>query len=450
MLTREEDVDAHALSRQGWTISAIARHLGRDRKTIRAYLSGDRTAGVRKPPAEGDAFAPFVDYVRERLAEDPHLWAVTLFDELQPLGFDRSYATLTRQIRTRRLRPHCEPCHPAKDRPVAVIEHPPGEETQWDWLELPDPPPGWAPAGKAFLLVGALSHSGRWRGQLCEGTDFAQLVAALDSVSRKLGGLTRAWRFDRMATVVSPNTGRVTAAFAAVAKHYGVQVALCPPRRGNRKGVVEKANHVAAQRWWRTLADDVTVEQAQASLDVWCTRRGDMRMRAGGTGGKLTVATLAAREPLRRPGPAFPAELTVQRLVSAQALVAYEGNFYSVPPELARSQVTVTHRLGAAHIDIAAAGPAGSSDVVLARHQLAPAGAGVQVRTDTHVAALNSAALAAATPTRPHRRKQRIPPGPAAQAAAAALTTPTGAAGAAVVIDLSRYAAAAAGRNTLT
>jgi transposase len=37
MLTREEDVDAHALRRQGWTISAIARHLGRDRKTIRAY-----------------------------------------------------------------------------------------------------------------------------------------------------------------------------------------------------------------------------------------------------------------------------------------------------------------------------------------------------------------------------------------------------------------------------
>ena len=39
MLTREEDVDAHALRRQGWTISAIARHLGHDRKTIRSYLT---------------------------------------------------------------------------------------------------------------------------------------------------------------------------------------------------------------------------------------------------------------------------------------------------------------------------------------------------------------------------------------------------------------------------
>jgi predicted transcriptional regulator len=49
MITREEDVDAHALHRRGWTISAIARHLGRDRKTIRAYLRGDREAGGACP-----------------------------------------------------------------------------------------------------------------------------------------------------------------------------------------------------------------------------------------------------------------------------------------------------------------------------------------------------------------------------------------------------------------
>ena len=76
MLTREEDIDVHALRRQGMSISAIARHLGRDRKTIRAYLAGGRVAGERKP-AEADPFEAFVDYVRARLTEDPHLWAVT-------------------------------------------------------------------------------------------------------------------------------------------------------------------------------------------------------------------------------------------------------------------------------------------------------------------------------------------------------------------------------------
>ncbi len=39
----------------------------------------------------------------------------------------------------------------------AVIEHPPGEETQWDWVELPDPPEAWGWGSKAHLFVGALS-----------------------------------------------------------------------------------------------------------------------------------------------------------------------------------------------------------------------------------------------------------------------------------------------------
>jgi hypothetical protein len=34
MLTQEDDVDIHALRKRGWSISAIARHVGRDRETV--------------------------------------------------------------------------------------------------------------------------------------------------------------------------------------------------------------------------------------------------------------------------------------------------------------------------------------------------------------------------------------------------------------------------------
>ena len=122
MLTREDDIDVHALRRQGWTISAIARHLGRDRKTIRAYLAGDRVAGVRARP-DPDPFEVFAPFCAQRLADDPHLWASALFDEVTDLGYLGSYPTMTRQIRIRGLRPACEPCRPAKGRPIAVIDH---------------------------------------------------------------------------------------------------------------------------------------------------------------------------------------------------------------------------------------------------------------------------------------------------------------------------------------
>ena len=442
MLTWEDDVDIHALHRQGWTISAIARHTGRDRKTVRAYLTGKRTPGVRARTE--DPFGPFLDYVTARLVEDPHLWALTLFDELQPLGFGSSYPTLTREIRVRRLRPDCQACRGATGRVNAVIDHPPGEETQWDWLDLPDPPASWGWGKTAHLLVGSLAHSGRWRATLAPSTDQPHLVDGLDRVTRALGGVTKAWRFDRMRTVCHPDTGRVSATFAGVAKHYGVTVSICPPRAGHRKGVVEKTNHTAAQRWWRTLADEVSVEQAQADVDRFATLRGDSRLRPTGDG-KASVATVAAAEPLRPvPATAYPIMIAETRTVSRQALVAYRGNRYSVPPELAGGQAVVSHPVGADQLDIAT--PTG---IVIARHRLAADGTGTVVRDHGHVIALDAAALAGASAARPHRRKERIPPGPAARTAADTLTGQPPRSGA-TVTDLSAYERAASGRNTLS
>jgi transposase len=453
MLTWEDDLEIHALRKRGWSISAIARHTKTNRRTVRNYLNGVTTPGVRKPAAV-DAFEPFVEYVTARLTEDPHLWARTLCDELEDLGYRMSYSTLTRHIRARNLRPSCQDCAHATDRANAVIDHPSGAETQWDWLDLPNPPASWGWGAMAHLLVGSLAHSSRWRGNLAPAMTQPHLVDGLDRVSRKLGGLTHAWRFDRMATVCHPESGTVTASFAGVAKHYGVSVAICPPRRGNRKGVVEKANHTAAQRWWRTLPDDVTVEQAQASLDEFCRVRGDDRRRATAEG-KVTVATLAATEPLAPvPTAAYPLILREDRTASRQAMVSYRGNRYSVPPELASATVSVTHVLGSEVIDIVT-----SAQITIARHRLAADGAGVMVRDHGHVVALDQLAMAtAATGGRAHRRKERIPPGSVALNAAEALRinvsrteNPPQAATSSpsTVIDLSTYERAARGRNTL-
>jgi predicted transcriptional regulator len=73
MRTWEEDVELAALAKRNWTVAAMARHLGRDPKTVRAYLRGDREPGARKRSAP-EAFAPFERYVGLRLAEDWHLW----------------------------------------------------------------------------------------------------------------------------------------------------------------------------------------------------------------------------------------------------------------------------------------------------------------------------------------------------------------------------------------
>lgn len=152
-----------------------------------------------------------------------------------------------------------------------------GAETQFDWVELPNPLAAWNVGKHAHLLVGALAYSGRWRGVLTEAEDFPRLVDTAGS--------------------------RSTSA---------------PSRRGNRKGVVEKANHSAVQRWWRTLSDNATVAAAQSSLDAPCVRL-DERTRVRDDQ-RRTVAELAAQEPLR-PAPlvAFPADLVEQRTSARRA-----------------------------------------------------------------------------------------------------------------------------------
>ena len=423
MLTQEEDMEIAALRGRGWTVAAIARHTGRDRKTVKVYLKGEAKRRRRREPS---VLEPYRDYLVARFADDPHVLGSVLFREVGDFGFDRSYSTLTRELRVLELRPACECCRRGGVDVTTEIDHPPGEELQFDWLELPETPWG----QPAYVLVGALSHSGRCRGVFCEGQTGPHVIESLDGVLRRLGGTTRRWRTDHMAGVVYPGTDRLLPEFVACAKHYGVGVDVCPARRPRRKGVAESAVNYLTQSWWRSAAV-ATPAQAQMSLDRFCVDVADERRRGAGT-----IAKLAASEGLLGlPQGPFPAEICVERPVSRSALVAFEGNQYSVPAALAGApQVTIRARLGEQKVRIVSA--AGTQ---VAKHRRAPGGTGQVVRSAEHAAGLEQAVLAAFTTHKPCRRKQNRPPGQAALAAAAVLRGEQPA-DSGVVIDLEHYA----------
>jgi transposase len=434
MLTQGEDVEAVALHNRGWTISAIARHEGHDRKTIRAYLNGTRVPGQRRRLAP-DPFGAVEHYVRLRLVDDPHLWATTLYDEVVPLGYAQSYSSFVRQIRAKGLRPHCDPCHAVKGRDTIEIDHPAGEEIQWDWFERRRAPWG----ATAYVLLGTLPHSGRIRGVIAEKMDQAHLVEAMDEVMRRLGGTARVWRTDRLATVIVPGSREVQASFAPVAKHYGAIVEPCPPRRGNRKGSVESSVRYVSGRWWRTTQASGP-EQAQLELDRFCATTSDDRERRQQDGTRTTVRVLADGEPLLcLPASAYPATVVVTRVVGDNASVAFRGNRYATPPGLSGATVEVHHRLSSTALEVRSLG-----GHVLAEHHLAHPGAGQLVRSAEHHRALEKAVLAAFSSASPCDAKANRPPSAASIEEAARLL---GAVGRDVTVDLSRYAElAGAGR----
>ena len=80
---------------------AIARHIGRDRQTVRKYRTGVATS--REPAAS--CLEPFRAYLAARLVADAHVDGTVLDREVIELGFERSSVTFVRQLRLLGLRP---------------------------------------------------------------------------------------------------------------------------------------------------------------------------------------------------------------------------------------------------------------------------------------------------------------------------------------------------------
>jgi hypothetical protein len=121
---------------------------------------------------------------------------------------------------------------------------------------------------------------------LSPSLDQPHLIVAVDRVLRGPGGLA-GWPPSVTRTLGGDRVVR------RVVKHYGVSVTICPPRRGNRKVVVEKINRAAAQRWWRTLADELIAEAAQVSVDRFAHVGGATRRLRATANGRSSVAAVA-------------------------------------------------------------------------------------------------------------------------------------------------------------
>ena len=183
-------------------------------------------------------------------------------------------------------------------------------------------------------------------------------------------------------------------------------------------------------RWWRTLSAKDPAS-AQVSLDHFLATVGDARTRRV-SGITTTVGELAEVEALAPLPAPYPAVVSVERQVGANATVNYRGNRYSVPPGLVGSAVTLSHRLGDGELKIRSA-----AQVVLATHRMAHPGANAVVRDPSHAAALEKAVLAAFSTRRPCDTKAHTGISEAALAEAAKLSGAKE-----VKVDLAAYARA--------
>ncbi|CAM5551780.1 helix-turn-helix domain-containing protein (plasmid) [Streptomyces viridifaciens] len=365
MLTGEEYINICALRSRGLSIAAIARILGRDRKTVSSYLCGKRTVGVRS--SDRDEFRRFVPYCRQRLQDDAHFQASALYAEIVDLGYTGGYSTFTRALRTHQLRPRCPLCQrPPRGRPVRQDD---AEEVRFRWFVFSGAPADWG-STQACILVGRLIHSQRWSAALAEQIDPGHLADSVDRILRQFGGTGWRWRFDRTPAVHCQDDGELATALGKVAKHYGVVAELVPPGRDADDDVIGRA----LAHWWQTIHADTGLLEAQESLER-LTRLMETR-RASARGGCTAPAAAVL---LDLPHDPYPARISVTRTVSAGSMVSYRGNLYAVPRHLHGHTVQVRRRVGDPLLTIAT--PRGR---VIVQHSLAPDGAGLTVIGHRH------------------------------------------------------------------
>src|SRR5216683_2122054 len=117
------------LHREGLSVSAIARQLELDRKTVRKYIERGLEPpayGPRKPRSR--QLEPFEPYLRQRVAAYPGLTGSRLLREIREGGYRGGYTAVTDFLRDVR---------PAPSLPFEVrFETPPGHQGQVDFAHF--------------------------------------------------------------------------------------------------------------------------------------------------------------------------------------------------------------------------------------------------------------------------------------------------------------------------
>ena len=126
MITEREFIMIHELKKQGYSIRAIARITGKDRKTITLHLKADELSVIKRSNNKPSKLFAFQSYVLERISKsNSRIPSGIILKELRIAGYSGSLRTLQEFLKL-------EYAKRVKPDPVIRFETAPGYQTQVD------------------------------------------------------------------------------------------------------------------------------------------------------------------------------------------------------------------------------------------------------------------------------------------------------------------------------
>jgi transposase len=319
------------------SVSAIARELGVDRKTVRRCLRSPSWQPYQRAVRDDTLLAEHASFLRER-APQVRYSARILHQELcSQRSFQGSYDVVKRFVAPLRA------LEAAAQATQTRFETAPGQQSQIDWGQARVQFRCGARTMHIFVLTLGFSRRGFYWGSPNE--QMGSFLEAHERAFDHFGGHTHEHLYDRARTVCQPSEGSPgvswNGTFRAFSQHWGFEPRVCQPYRACTKGKVEsgvkyvKGNFLPG----RTFVD---VVDFQEQLCAWTAGIADIRIH--GTTHERPIDRFAREQDHlvgTRGHPSFLTDVRLSRLVATDYLVTIDTNRYSVPFHLIGQAVEV-------------------------------------------------------------------------------------------------------------
>jgi transposase len=311
---------------------AIARRLRCCTKTVSKALAMELPPTQTPPKPSCSILDPYRPQIDALVAKYPEFSAVRVLEEISKgdEGYRGGISLVRRYLREIR---------PARGRIYQEVHYEPAEAMQVDWGNCGRLVIGQTPR-RVSVLVATLCFSRLCYIEFTLAQRKADFYRALVHALNFYGGSPRKIIFDNLKAAVMNGSGRhacLHPEFLALCGHFYMEPIACERRDPESKGIVEAGVRYVKRNALQGRTEELTCwEDYRRLASYWRDEVANVRIHH--TTKERPRDRFEKERDLLRPLPTVPFDTdeVVSVVVNSHARVKFDGNRYSVPPEVAR------------------------------------------------------------------------------------------------------------------
>jgi len=301
-------------------------------RTVKKALTMPHPPDETRGPQRGSILDPHKPKIEALIAKYPDLSAVRVLEEIRkgPEAYPGEISVVRSYLRQIR---------PLRQRIYQEVFYEPGQALQVDWGSC-----GYVAMGstqrRVSVFVAVLCYSRLCYIEFCLSERKAEFYRCLVHALQFFGGSPRQVIFDNLKAAVLNGSGKDACLhpdFLALCGHFCLQPIACARRDPESKGTVEAKVRYVKRNALQGRDEELQSWEGYGRLALyWRDQVANVRVHDATR--ERPVDRFQKERGLLRPLPAAPfnTDEMVPVVVNSHARVNFDGNRYSVPPELAR------------------------------------------------------------------------------------------------------------------